>query len=59
MLAKKICGERTLGKGHCRQRKQVEGPEVGASRFCSRNNKEAGGLEQSEGRVGDDVRGRR
>lgn len=53
-LAKEICGERTLEKGHCRQRKQVEDSEVGAYMDCSRNNKVAIGLEQSEGTVGDE-----
>lgn len=43
-LTKETCGERTLGKGHCRESKILSWEE-------------ASGLEQSEGRVGDEVRG--
>lgn len=55
-LVRVLYRKRTLEKGHCRQGRQVNTPEVGACMAYSQNNKAAGGFAQSEGRVGDKVR---
>ena len=52
----KVGSEVRREKGHCRQGRQVNTPEVGACMAYSQNNKAAGGFAQSEGRVGDKVR---
>ena len=54
-LARVLYRKRKLEKGHCRQRRQVDTPEVGACMACSQN-KAAGVFAHSEGRVGDKFR---
>jgi hypothetical protein len=55
-LARVLYRKRTLEKGHCRQGRQVNTPEVGACMAYSQNSKADGRFVQSEGRVGDKVR---